>query len=112
MPPKKNNFIQKIEAEMEAKYNAIFNLKMDMLMQMGQDAGMIAANEVFKMGAGRAPDFCVAYIEAMNTMAKLVVEDQLEDNEFWYAKSKIDEKIRAIVGEENFVPWERRYKTF
>ena len=31
-------------SRIEAKYNAMFHAKMDMLMQMGQDAAMIAAH--------------------------------------------------------------------
>lgn len=42
-------------------------------------------------------------------MARMVVEDQKDDKEFVYAKAKIDEKIRSIVGEKNFVSWEGRY---
>ena len=105
----KNAMLAKMEAKMEARYNALFHARMDMLMQMGQDAAMIAANDVLKMGAGRAPDFCRAYIEAMNTMARMYVEDQQDDAEFVYAKTKIDEKIKAIVGDKNFAPWEVRY---
>jgi len=109
MPPKKNPMLAKLEAQAEAKYNAMFHIKMDMLMQMGQDAAMIAAHDVLKLGEGRARDFCLAYIDAMNDMAKMVVEDSQDDKDFWYAKAKIDEKIKAIVGEENFAPWEERY---
>ena len=29
--------------------------------------------------------------------------------EFVYAKAKIDEQIRAIVGDDLFKPWEERY---
>ena len=43
---KPNALISKIEA----KYNALFHLKRDMLMQMGQDAAMIAAHEVLQLG--------------------------------------------------------------
>ena len=93
----------------EAKYNSMFHAKMDMLMQMGQDAAMMAAHDVLGMGPGRAEKFCVAYIEAMNGMARMVVEEQRDDKEFVYAKAKIDEKIRSIVGDKNFVPWEGRY---
>lgn len=96
-------------SRIEAKYNAMFHAKMDMLMQMGQDAAMIAAHDVLGMGPGRAANFCEAYIEAMNDMARMVVEDQRYDKEFVYAKAKIDEKIRSIVGEKNFVSWEGRY---
>lgn len=96
-------------AKIEAKYNALFHRKMDTLMQMGQDAAMIAAHDVLQLGPGRARDFCVAYIEAMNSMARMVVDDQKDDKEFVYAKSKIDEKILSIVGPDNFKPWEERY---
>lgn len=96
-------------AKIEAKYNALFHRKMDMLMQMGQDAAMISAHEVLQLGPGRAKDFCMAYINAMNTMAHMVLEDQKDDKEFVYSKAKIDEQIAAIVGPENFQPWEERY---
>lgn len=96
-------------AKIEAKYNALFQRKMDTLMQMGQDAAMIAAHDVLQLGPGRARDFCVAYIEAMNAMAHMVVDDQKDDKEFVYSKTKIDEQILAIVGPENFKPWEVRY---
>lgn len=96
-------------AKIEAKYDAMFNRKMDMLMQMGQDAAMIAAHDALQMGPGRARDFCLAYIAAMNRMAKMVVDDQKDDREFVYVKAKIDEQILLIVGPENFQPWEERY---
>lgn len=96
-------------AKIEAKYNAIFHRKMDTLMQMGQDSAMIAAHEVLQLGPGRAKDFCVAYIETMNEMARMVVEDQKDDKEFVYSKAKIDGQIAEIVGPENFQPWEVRY---
>ena len=96
-------------AKIEAKYDAMFHRKMDMLMQMGQDAAMIAAHDALQMGPGRARDFCLAYIAAMNQMAKMVVDDQKDDREFVYAKAKIDEQILLIVGPENFQPWEERY---
>ena len=98
-------------AKIEAKYTALFHLRMDMLMQMGQDAAMIAAHDVLGMGPGRAADFCATYIETMNEMARMIVDDQRDDAEFVYSKAKIDEKIKAIVGEKNFQPWEGRYVT-
>ena len=96
-------------AKIEAKYDALFHRKMDMLMQMGQDAAMIAAHDALQMGPGRAREFCLAYIAAMNQMAKMVVDDQKDDREFVYAKAKVDEQILLIVGPENFQPWEERY---
>ena len=42
-------------------------------------------------------------------MARRVVDDQMDDPEFVYAKAKIDEQIRTIVGPDKFAPWEVRY---
>lgn len=46
-------------AKIEAKYNRLFHLKMDMLMQMGQDAAMIAAHDVLQLGPGRQETFAM-----------------------------------------------------
>lgn len=35
--------------------------------------------------------------------------NRMDDPEFVYAKAKIDEQIRSIVGEDKFSPWEVRY---
>ena len=107
---KANPMLARIEARAEAKYAALFHAKLNMLLQMGQDAAMIAANEVFHMGASRAVAFCNAYTSAVNEIAHMVYDDQMDDPEFVWAKSKVDERIKNIVGEENFVPWEVRYK--
>lgn len=107
--PKKNPMLEKMEAKYKNHYERLFLAKMDMLMQMGQDAAMIAAHDVLKLGAGRAVAFARAYIKTMNEMAQMIVSDQHDDPDFVYAKEKIDRQIRAIVGEENFAPWEERY---
>lgn len=39
----------------------------------------------------------------------MIVDDSKDDVEFVYTKAKVDEQIKAIVGEENFAPWEERY---
>ena len=51
---KKNNMVARLEAQIEAKYKAIFDQKMDILLQMGQDAGNFAAHDTLGMGPGRA----------------------------------------------------------
>ena len=107
--PKPNAMLARIEAAAEARHQARLHASMDMLLQMGQDAAMIAAHDVLQLGPGRAEAFCVAYREAINDMARRVVNDQMDDPEFVYAKAKIDEQIRAIVGPEKFAPWEVRY---
>lgn len=107
--PKPNAMLARIEAAAEARYQLRFRKSLDMLLQMGQDAAMIAAHDVLQLGPGRAEAFCVAYREAINDMAHRMVDDQADDPDFVYAKAKIDEQIKAIVGPEKFAPWEVRY---
>ena len=85
--PKQNNVLARMEARLRAQYDYAFERKINMVMQMGQDAAMIAANE----------------------MSQLMHDDQKDDPDFEYAKAKIDQRIRAIIGDEIFVPWEVRY---
>lgn len=106
---KQSGLLLRMKAQQEAKSQLRLHKSMDMLLQMGQDAAMIAAHDVLQLGPGRAEDFCVAYRDAINDMARRVVDDQMDDPEFVYAKAKIDEQIRAIVGPDKFQPWEVRY---
>lgn len=107
--PKQNNVLARMEAKLRLQYDYAFERKINMVMQMGQDAAMIAANEVLHMGKGRAERFCRAYMKAANEMARIMREDQKDDPDFEYARAKIDQRIRAIIGDDIFVPWDVRY---
>ena len=80
-------------------------------LALGCDAAVIAANRVFHMGPGRAAAFAQAYNEAMEELATLFLDDARENKDAGidYAKGKRDEVIRRIVGEDNFVPFDRFY---
>ena len=111
MAHKTNPMLRKMELQIEAKYAALFHAKLNMAMQMIQDAACFAANDVLQMGPGRAFDFCNSVREYVNEMAHLMSEDQKDDDDFVYAKAKIDDRLKNVVGEENFLPWEVRYGT-
>ena len=80
-------------------------------LALGFDAAIIATHEVFGMGSGRAAAFANAYNDAMQQLADLYVSDCEEnrDKQIDYAKGKRDEIIRKIVGEQNFVPFDKTY---
>lgn len=80
-------------------------------VMMGFDAAIIAAHEVFGMGPGRAAAFANAYTEAIEQLAGMYVDDcdNNGDKNIDYSKGKRDELIRGIVGEANFVPFDRAY---
>ena len=78
------------------------------------DAAILAAHEVFGMGPGRAAAFRDAYMEAMEELAGMFIDDADKkagngDRDLAFAKAKRDEAIRKIVGDEMFVPFDRDY---
>lgn len=80
-------------------------------LSLGMDAAIIAAHEARGMGPGRADAFRKAYCDAMDELAGMFIDDADEngDKQIEYAKTKRDEVIRKIVGDENFVPFDRSY---
>ncbi len=75
---------------------------------IGFDAALIAAHEVLKLGPGRAAAFANAYHEALDDLASLYLEDS-KDKQMEYGKGKRDQVIRKILGDANFVPYEKMY---
>lgn len=75
------------------------------------DAALIAAHEVLQLGPGRAAAFAQAYGDAMEQMATLYIDDcdKNKDKGLDYAKGTRDRIIKAIVGEDNFVPFDKSY---
>ena len=96
-------------AKRDAKIYAEYRKQLDIAFQMGMDAAMIAANKVLQLGKGRAEEFGLEYMNAMRELANLINADSKDDKEIVYAREKHDQKIKAIVGEDNFEPWDVRY---
>ncbi len=77
-------------------------------LMIGFDAAVIAAHETLQLGPGRAAAFANAFHEALDDLAELYLQDY-QDKEMEYGKGKRDEVIRKILGEANFVPYDRLY---
>ena len=77
--------------------------------QIDLDAACMAANDVFQMGPTRAKAFVEAMINYTNEIATMFVEDAMADASLEYSKVTLDKRIREIVGDENFDPWDVRY---
>lgn len=105
MGHKQNNMLASYEARLEARYQK----KLDIAMQMGMDAGMIAANEVLSLGPSRAVAFHSAYIKAINEISRLLTKDGKDDPDLVYSTDVVDRRLKKIVGTENFTPWDERY---
>lgn len=108
--PKKNHMLAQMEAKMEIKYAIAFERRSEVLAQMLMDAAMLAAHDVFGLGPGRAAKFMQAVKDSFQEMEIMALKDADDgDQEIWYTRAKLDEQLRAIVGEENFKPFEVRY---
>lgn len=97
-------------AKRDAQIRNVFRQQLKIANQMGLDAAVFAANDVLGLGAGRAGKFCKSYIEYMNKMAGMIMEDSKDDKNIEYSRVQIDSRLKSIIGEENFAPWDERYK--
>jgi prolyl-tRNA synthetase len=107
--PKRNPALDRIETKWKTYYEKLFLARVGMMLQMGQDAALMAAYDVCQIEQEQTPAYAVAYREAVNELTHVVLEDQKDDKQFWYAKNWRDERIKLIVGEDNFLPWEECY---
>lgn len=106
---KQSIMLARREAAISAKLKAEYDAQLNIALQMGLDAATIAANEVLGMGKGRAKDFLTKYIETYNLFARMITEDSKDDPNIDWSTAKIDQRIKSIVGDEAFRPWEERY---
>lgn len=106
--PKPSPMLQKLRAELEAKYNGLFHRKMDMLQQPCVDAAFLAAADVLHMGPGRCEAFGGAMMGYLSEMGRMLYDDLKDDPEFTFTRAKVDARLRQICG-DRFDPWEIRY---
>lgn len=101
---KKNAVLAAHEAMLEAQYHR----RLAATMQLCFDVAVITANDVLQMGKGRAKAFEQKYSENYEIVCNLLKEHK-DDPDMVYSRAKIDQRLRAIVGDENFAPWDERY---
>ena len=79
-------------------------------VQFALDAAVIAANKTFHRKGDIIIEFIKNFNEEYQKNAVMLIDDSKDDEEIWYFKAKIDGKLKDIVGEQYFQPWEERYK--
>lgn len=116
MGNKPNAMLARIEAKYKAEYEvklalaeANFQRMIDMALQHSADAALMAADDTFDVNVYSAEKFHLAHIDYVNRMAELAIEDAEVDPKIVYTKEDVDRRLRQIVGEDNFVPWDERY---
>ena len=101
-----NAWLAKKQAEKAAEQS----LRTQVDVQFALDAAVIAANKTFHRKGDIIIEFIKNFNEEYQKNAVMLIDDSKDDEEIWYFKAKIDGKLKDIVGEQYFQPWEERYK--
>ena len=99
------------KAEFEEKLleaHADFQRMLKMGLQQGNDAAIMAIDDVFDVNEYTAKQFHDRHIYYVNKMAHMVVVEDKDDPNMEWTKDTVDRKLLQIVGPDNFVPWEER----
>ena len=103
--------LKQMEAEFAkqlAQAHADFQRMLKMGLQQGNDAAIMAIDDVFDVNEYTAQKFHERHIYYVNKMAHMAVVEDKDDPNMEWTKDTIDRKLLQIVGPDNFVPWEER----
>lgn len=101
-----NPLLASYEAIWEARYTA----RLREALRIGEDANLIAADDVIGLTEEQANELKRIYRETVFEITKMVVEDSKDDRDVEWSRAKVDDRIRSIVGEKNFQPWDERHR--
>lgn len=104
--PKQSTYLRRLQLEKQLA------IERDRLftMQWCADAAILAANEVFKRKGDKLVEFALAMQRYSQEIAELTLEDAKDDKDIEYTKAKVDTALKAILPEDVFQPWDKRYK--
>lgn len=77
--------------------------------QIAEDAAVIAAHDVLKLGPGRSEAFCEAFRKALDDIAGSFKADNKDDKDMVYTKETLDRRVEPIYGSKMFRPFTVRY---
>ena len=103
--------LKQMEAEFAkqlSQAHANFQRMLKMGLQQGNDAAIMAIDDVFDVNEYTAQKFHERHIYYVNKMAHMAVVEDKDDPNMEWTKDTIDRKLLQIVGEKNFVPWAER----
>lgn len=106
MAKKQNPLLAQYEAIWEARYMA----RLRETLRIGEDALLIAADDVVGVTEEQAVEMLRVYKETVIEIAQMVADDSTDDPEAVWSKTKVDDRIRGIVGDKDFEPWETRHR--
>lgn len=92
-----------------AEAHANFQKMLKMGLQQGDDAALMAIDDVFDVNEYSAEKFHERHIYYVNKMAHMAVVEDKDDPDMEWTKATVDRRLMQIVGSDNFIPWDERY---
>ena len=103
--------LKQMEEEFRQKLDNAHNNFQKMLkmgLQQGDDAAIMAIDDVFDVNEYSAKQFHDRHVYYVNKMAHMAVVEDRDDPQMEWTKDTIDRRLLQIVGKDNFVPWDVR----
>lgn len=100
----KNDYLLKLQAQKAAE------MRVQRLHTIAfcSDAAVLAANEVFQRKGKKLVEFLEAYVRYSHEIAEMTLEDAKGDKSLEYTKTRVDERLKDLLGED-FTPWDERH---
>ena len=95
-------------ARLLAEAHANFQRMLKMGLQQGDDAAIMAIDDVFDVNEYSAKRFHDRHIYYVNKISHMAVVEDKEDPNMEWTKDTVDRRLLQIVGPDNFVPWDER----
>ena len=103
--------VKQLEAEFAQQLKqapADFQRMLKMGLQQGDDAAIMAIDDVFDVNEYSAKQFHDRNIYYVNKISHMVVVEDKDDPDMEWTKGTVDRRLLQIVGKDNFVPWDDR----
>lgn len=108
MPPKNKGIYRIFKTKEDLDFHEL--CVKTIMQQQTLDAMVLSIEEVFETSPEKFKELQRVFEAKWAEICQLGREDAKDDKEIWYTKASIDRALLAAVGEENFKPWEERYK--
>ena len=103
------NALERVRANLEAKFEDKQRFQTDFLLQAGCDAFVLTAADLFELDETRAVEAINRYREYIMELMDALIEDSRDDDELVYYWADLDRRLEQIVGKEHFTRHEDRY---
>lgn len=105
---RKKRFQNPILASQEAKLEYGYRARLNVLLQMAEDACVMSTADVRGLGQENAALLRQTFRQTINAISELLVEDSKDDADIVYSRAKVDKRLEQIEG-PNAREWDDRY---